>query len=284
MCIDPQWISPVRTYDDDFVSYAFTGFKKGNPVFNSDTGELFEPFEVGCGKCLECINLHKLQWTHRLLDEASCHCQSMFLTLTYSSDDPEFDDNLHSEHVMLFIRDLRNSLRKSGIKIRYYLCGEYGSKGSRPHYHVIIFGYEFQDLWRFQRDRKGFFMCRSPTLELLWRRGFSSVLPVCEHTLAYVTKDMQKFNTLPDGRLAPFVRMSTHPGIGADGWNRSLSDGKLWHNSHSVPLPRYYVKLAQREGLDLSHLMRLYANMPEREPIDYDRRKKYKKNVDRLLT
>lgn len=43
--------------------------------------------------------------------------------------------------------------------------------------------------------------------------------------------------------------MSTHPGIGAAGWNRNLSDGLLWHGGKSCPLPRYYKKLAEREGL-----------------------------------
>ena len=51
--------------------------------------------------------------------------------------------------------------------------------------------------------------------------------------------------------MLPFIRMSTHPGIGANGWSRAITVGKLGHDGKSIPLPRDYKKLAEREGLDL---------------------------------
>ena len=245
MCVQPRYIVPYRL-EDGSVSYRYGApVGRTEPIIDFESGEVFEAIPIGCGKCLECINLHKLQWTHRLMDELSCHKLAMFLTLTYRPGST-FDGDLHPEHLTLFLKRLRKSIEPQ--KIRYFLCGEYGSKG-RPHYHVIIFGYLFPDAQPFRRDKKGFMMCRSPTLEKLWPYGFSSILPANETTFGYVTKDMQKLRPLEKGRRKPFLRMSTHPGIGAAGWNRSLSDGLLWHAGKSCPLPRYYKKLAEREGL-----------------------------------
>lgn len=246
MCLNPQIIEPYRK-DDGTISFRFhlscTELKK--LLIDSKTGEVFEPFEVGCGCCTECINLHKITWQHRLEDEKKCHKASCFITLTYA----ETDGNLHPEDLTKFIKRLRKAV--APFKVRYYACGEYGSKGKRPHYHLVIFGYDFPDRIEFRRDKKGFMMCRSPLLEKLWTLGISSVLPANMTTFGYVTKDMQKLLPVSDDRLPPFIRMSTHPGIGANGWNRSLTDGKLWHDGQSIPLPRYYKKLAEKEGLDL---------------------------------
>lgn len=247
MCVNPQVMLPYWSEKLQKYTYKFSGVTvETRTLIDEKTGEVFEPFEIGCGKCLECINLHKLQWTHRLLDEASCHKVNTFLTLTYAPGS-DFDNDLHPEHVQLFIKRLRRC--KEPLRLRYYLCGEYGSKGKRPHYHVVVFGAGFDDAQPYRYDRSGYLMCRSGELEKLWQYGFSSILPVNEMTLGYVTKDMQKLLPLEDGRHPPFTRMSSHPGIGADGWNRSLTDGKLWHDGKSCPLPRYYRKLADREEL-----------------------------------
>ena len=245
MCLNPQKIIPVYRPDKGYT-FAFVGTCEvpHNILVNPETGEVYEPFEVGCGKCIECINLHKVVWQHRLEDEKKCHKASCFITLTYA----DTDGNLHPQDLTKFIKRLRKAVEP--LKIRYYACGEYGSRGKRPHYHLIIFGYDFPDKIEYRRDKKGFMMCRSPTLERLWTFGISSVLPANMTTFGYVTKDMQKLLPVDDSRLAPFIRMSTHPGIGAEGWDRSLTDGKLWHDGQSIPLPRYYKKIAEREGLE----------------------------------
>lgn len=245
MCLNPQKIIPVYRPDKGYT-FAFVGTREvsDNILVNPETGEVYEPFEVGCGKCTECINLHKVVWQHRLEDEKKCHKASCFITLTYA----ETDGNLYPQDLTKFIKRLRKAVEP--LKIRYYACGEYGSRGKRPHYHLIIFGYDFPDKIEYRRDKKGFMMCRSPTLERLWTFGISSVLPANMTTFGYVTKDMQKLLPVDDSRRPPFIRMSTHPGIGAEGWDRSLTDGKLWHAGQSIPLPRYYKKIAEREGLE----------------------------------
>lgn len=284
MCVNPQWIVPFFDSKKLRYSYRFSKVPQLGVCIDEETGEVYEQFQVGCGKCLECINLHKLQWTHRLLDELSCHQQSCFLTLTYGNS-KDFDNDLHPKHTQLFIKRLRRCIEP--IRIRYYLCGEYGSRGRRPHYHVVVFGYDFQDKIPFRRDRSGYLMSRSDFLERIWDYGFSSILPVNSATLGYVTKDMQKLLPLNDNRHPPFTRQSNRPGIGANGWNRSLTDGKLWHNSRNCPLPRYYKKLAEREGLDLRSLLIdqiLFAKNRELV-VDFEQREKIcKEKLDKLMS
>lgn len=282
MCLNPQKIEPYRKADGT-ISFRFylSGTELNKLLIDFKTGEVFEPFEVGCGKCTECINLHKITWQHRLEDEKKCHKASCFITLTYA----ETDGNLHPEDLTKFIKRLRKAV--SPVKIRYYACGEYGSKGKRPHYHLVIFGYDFPDRIEYRRDKKGFMMCRSPLLEKLWPFGISSVLPANMTTFGYVTKDMQKLLPVSDDRLPPFIRMSTHPGIGANGWNRSLTDGKLWHDGKSIPLPRYYKKLAEREGLGLFQIRKNQILNAEgiRKVKDFEKsERKSKEYLRKLLT
>lgn len=282
MCLNPQTIEPYRKADGT-ISFRFylSGMELNKLLIDFKTGEVFEPFEVGCGKCTECINLHKITWQHRLEDEKKCHKASCFITLTYA----ETDGNLHPEDLTKFIKRLRKAV--SPVKIRYYACGEYGSKGKRPHYHLVIFGYDFPDRIEYRRDKKGFMMCRSPLLEKLWMFGISSVLPANMTTFGYVTKDMQKLLPVSDDRLPPFIRMSSHPGIGANGWNRSLSDGKLWHDGKSIPLPRYYKKIAEREGLDLFEVRKKQVLNAEgiRKVKDFEKsERKSKEYLRKLLT
>ncbi|UPW41831.1 replication initiator protein [Peromfec virus RodF5_17] len=281
MCINPQKMVPYWSEKLQKYTYRFAGVKveKSEAIIDEYTGEYFEEFEIGCGKCLECINLHKLQWTHRLLDELKCHDQSCFLTLTYRNS-PDFDNDLHPDHVQKFIKRLRKAV--SPVRIRFYLCGEYGSKGRRPHYHVVVFGYDFKDKKPFQRDRSGFLMYRSTMLESLWIYGFSSILPVNEKTLGYVTKDMQKLLPLHDTRHPPFTRMSNRPGIGANGWSGKLMDGNVWHNGQSCPLPRYYKKIAERQDLDLTRVRKNQARFAMNRALVTDMFAKVARNQKKL--
>lgn len=274
MCLNPQKIVPVFNPEKGFT-FKFIGDKDTDVtgLLDESTGEYFEPFYVGCGKCTECINLHKVVWQHRLEDEKKCYDACCFVTLTYA----ESDGNLHPDDLTKFIKRLRRAIEP--VKIRYFACGEYGSKGLRPHYHIVIFGYDFPDKWEFRKDKKGFIMCRSPLLEKLWTFGISSVLPANMTTFGYVTKDMQKLLPVDKDRVQPFIRMSNRPGIGANGWNRSLTDGKLWHDGQSIPLPRYYKKLAEREGLvGLKDVQRMQVETAENIRLVKDFQKALKKS------
>lgn len=81
--------------------------------------------------------------------------KSVFITLTYSDEYLPPNSSLRKTDLQKFFKRLRKNLL--GRKIKYYACGEYGSRTNRPHYHAIIFGLGsnpqdrelIKDSWRF---------------------------------------------------------------------------------------------------------------------------------------
>ena len=67
------------------------------------------------------------------------HKVSCMLNLTYS-------DAFLPEHGQLYKDDLQRffkRLRKAGFKFRYVASGEYGDQSRRPHFHIALFGVDF---------------------------------------------------------------------------------------------------------------------------------------------
>lgn len=92
----------------------------------------------GCGQCLPCRINRARQWTLRMLLEQMTSGDSCFITLTYNANSLPEDGNLVLSDLQKFFKRLRKNLPK--IPIRYFACGEYGSKTMRPHYHSALFG------------------------------------------------------------------------------------------------------------------------------------------------
>lgn len=76
-------------------------------------------------------------------------------------------------------------------KIRYYHCGEYGSKNMRPHYHACIFNFDFPDrvIWSL---RDGVKLYVSQMLSEVWGKGFVTVGEVTFESAAYVARYVTK--------------------------------------------------------------------------------------------
>lgn len=220
MCLYPKKI--VRKYGDDVI--------------------------IRCGGCIECLRERAEEWAHRIMLEARQHKDNCFITLTYA----ETDGSLHKRDLQLFIKRLRKHLEP--IKIRYFACGEYGSKGKRPHYHLIIFGWKPDDGYFF-RMSDGTPLYRSPALEQLWTAGFSSYGGITYHSAKYCAKYLQKLNDPPEEVLAPFICMSTHPGIGYDAISDDLAKtDRVYVDGKGIKLPRYFLKVLDRRGVDLEAL------------------------------
>ena len=117
---------------------------------------------VPCGRCMPCLRNKRRDWVFRLQEEQRASVSSYFITMTYREEEiPLVNDGptLSKEHLRIFINKLRkyqdrfwekhfkkldaNSFAIEWIKkrhrIRYYAVGEYGTKGDRPHYHMILF-------------------------------------------------------------------------------------------------------------------------------------------------
>lgn len=153
-------------------------------------------------------------------------------------------------------------LRKKIGQVRYYMCGEYGTKLSRPHYHYLLFGYDFPDKKYFKKSEAGTKLYRSETLETLWPHGYSWIGEVDYHTCAYVAGYIMKKITGPmaedyyrrtdeagnDFWLTPeFNHMSRDPGIAKTWWDKYhqdvLVDDCVYRGSSPMKPPRYYDKL-----------------------------------------
>lgn len=211
-----------------------------------------EVIALPCGKCIECVQEKSKEWSWRLCNEAKTAGISCFLTLTYE----KTHGSLVKQDLTLFLKRLRRHLEPQ--KIRYFACGEYGSKGNRPHFHVIIFGWRPDDLVYFFTDKKGNDVYLSDFIAKLWKLGFISVMDVGPGTTKYVGKYMQKFNSIPSEYVQPYITMSLKPGIGAqyffDHQDSALATDKVYLNGKYIKLPRYYLKLAERAGKDLTDI------------------------------
>jgi len=93
----------------------------------------------------------------------------------------------------LFVKRLIRRLRDQGPiePIRFMMCGEYGEKKGRPHYHYILFGYDFPDK-RPTKKRNGHQCYRSSLLEQLWPHGHSEIGECNFDTIAYVARYVTK--------------------------------------------------------------------------------------------
>lgn len=120
-----------------------------------------EHFTVKCAKCIGCRQDHARDWALRCEHELRDHDKSCFLTLTYDEKHLPEDRSVDVRHLQLFFKRLR---KKYGEGIRYIASGEYGDKRGRPHYHVLLFGLDFDDKKRYYRTNSKFGLYTSATL------------------------------------------------------------------------------------------------------------------------
>lgn len=221
----------------------------------------YEKLSLPCGKCVECLASYSSEWANRCMLEASLHERSCMITLTYK----DSDCSVHRSDLQLFLKRLRKAVYPT--LIRFFACGEYGKKGKRPHYHVIIFGWSPSDLVEFFM-RDSHWVYKSDFVAKVWQSpkawsdlprsgGFISVERLVSQVAKYTAKYMQKLNSLPEGVEKPFTSMSLKPGIGLlafkDSWRYS---DHIYLNGLALPVPRYFRRKLGFEGDVLSRKLR----------------------------
>jgi len=226
----------------------------GSLVFSRSKGTGL-PMRVPCGRCIGCRLERSRQWAVRCMHEASLHDQNSFVTLTYDDDHLPPGASLRKADFQKFMK----RLRKRVGRVRFFHCGEYGEELLRPHYHALLFGYDFGDktLWA---ERGGNPTFRSVELESLWPVGHSEIGAVTFESAAYVARYCLK---KVSGKLAAahyervdvesgelfqaepeYATMSRRPGIGR-GWIEKFSSDvypsdELVIRGHASKPPRYY--------------------------------------------
>lgn len=216
-------------------------------------------FKVKCGRCIGCRIAHSREWAIRCMHEASLHEESCFLTLTYRKESLPPDHGLHHKDFSDFIKRLRRLIEPT--KVRYYMCGEYGDKRGRPHFHALLFGYDFKDkvFYKFNELRQPIYT--SASLEERWGHGGATIGAVTYQSAAYCARySMKKIfgdkaeehyrrwnpETGQIFQLRPEYNVSSNkPGI-AKGWFDKFkddvypSDFVLDHNNKKCKPPAYY--------------------------------------------
>lgn len=206
--------------------------------YNQDDAARFPLVRIPCGQCNGCLLQRSRVWANRCMLEAKYHEENSFITITYDDQhvprsfvvDPLTGEahehlTLRKRDWQLFMKRLRRRIEPA--EIRFFACGEYGSKTFRPHYHAVIFGYSFPDKI-YDPVRQNF---RSSLLEDVWPFGRSSVGELTWESAAYTARYCMKKNGGANSRkdfvalnIEPeFVLMSRKPGIGRD-----------WYDDHDV--------------------------------------------------
>lgn len=197
--------------------------------------------------------------------ESQFHELSIFVTLTYET--LPLDGSLQKPDFQKFMK----RLRKTGAKVRYFMCGEYGEENLRPHYHAIIFGCDFPDKEVSGKNAQGNTLYSSAILDRLWGLGRCWIGDVTFESAAYVARYCLKKVTGPlseshyarvdpvtgeiTNRLPEYCDMSRRPGIGK-GWYEEFKtdvfprDEFVARGYPSKP-PRYFDKLLEKEQPDL---------------------------------
>lgn len=206
--------------------------------------------EVKCGKCLVCTRARANEWAVRAALESKAHKTNCFLTLTYSNN-YLFDNNLVKRDYQLFIKRLRRYLdyHNYDSKIKYTVAGEYGDKGGRKHFHIIIFGWMPNDLeYKFTSGENRLFT--SNIIQRLWPFGISSVgVDVNLKTTRYLVKYMNKFKVkVPIWKQPEFFHCSN--GIGLLSFDpESFSLGYIYLDGKRFHIPRYFKKKYDAAGM-----------------------------------
>ena len=188
-----------------------------------------KPMFIACRQCQGCRVDHSKEWGLRCHHESKLHKQNCCLTLTYDNDHFPKTGSISRSHIQLFLKRLRKHI--APVKIRFFATGEYGPTNKRPHYHILIFGYDFPDKkFLYNKNDRPYY--KSETLNKLW--GLSTINTIGDMSMAaarycaqYALKKIngkqadeyyyrahpltgEYFHVLPE-----FIQMSTRPGIGA---------------------------------------------------------------------
>lgn len=195
-------------------------------IRNPKTGE---PFQVPCGHCMACRIAKTREWTVRLIHELSSWDKSGFFTLTYNDENIPFDGSLNKDELQKFFK----MLRKDITPVKYFACGEYGDITLRPHYHMILFGVNYDEIELINEN---------------WKKGFTYGGTVTADSIQYVVGYIRKKLDGLMGRIAygprevPFQLVSK--GLGAKFLKSNVDQirqqGKCTVGGRNYGVPLYY--------------------------------------------
>jgi hypothetical protein len=258
-------------------------------TFNAKNALSGTPIKLPCGRCSGCKLEKSRQWAVRCNHEAAMHPQNCWLTLTDDRANLPVDFSVHPREMQLFFKRLRKAI--SPHKIRFYLGAEYGDLNLRPHYHVILFNYDFNDKIFYETTPQGHTLYTSPFLNTLWPKGLATIGAVTFDSAGYTARYSTKKITGPKAsdfylrqhpdhgficRVRPeFSLMSRRPGIAASWIAKFKTDtypsDSVISNERPAKPPRYYDQQLTEEELHKIQLNRkLNAKQRPQRPRTYN--------------
>lgn len=143
----------------------------------------------------------------------------------------KYEMSLSKKDGQMFLDRLRKrNMKDNGVHPKYFMCGEYGGDGGRPHLHAIVFDVSEKVIGE---------------LQSLWLKGRVDCKPVIDERIHYVAKYVHKKYDQYPVQKRPFHMHSQN--LGGDYLSRAMID---WHqegdkfyavwDGFKVKLPRYY--------------------------------------------
>lgn len=292
-CLSPNIIAlfPRETYSGEDKNHVlFLGNKKGL-TFDTDIYRrdymiahpmCTDVFEVPCGKCIECQKQRAKTWGQRLILERTLHPASTtyFLTITYDDEhlpcgeDVRFK-SLVPDDLTKFMKDLREHLRDhyGYTGLRFFAAGEYGDLSARPHYHLILYGFDFLnygDVRLISRSDSGDLLFNNSIFDSCWKNGFAVFAEASPETMFYTARYCTK-KIVDDktdfyksiGIAPPFTRMSRRPGIACEYYRKHVPELLNFGGYHVpgtgnfVPIERYGLKLLGEDFPDITEVLKV---------------------------
>lgn len=193
---------------------------------------------VPCGECYGCRMKQARDWAIRQSLEASQYENNYFLTLTLDDEHltwtPDGMPTLEKDRISKFMNSLRKVVeRETGEDgIKFFGCGEYGSRNGRPHYHINVMNCDLLgagfDLDKPQATGSKAITWQSERLEKLWGRGICRVGVVTPQSAGYVSRYVVKKLKKDDaslydelGIVPEYQVMSRKPGLGRTYYNNN---------------------------------------------------------------
>lgn len=194
-----------------------------------------------CGRCLSCRNKKVNDWATRCqverLDYSNGDC--FFCTLTYNNENLPKGALLDKSDLQKFFKRLRRHIEyyKLGLKIKYFACGEYGDQFGRPHYHFIIYGLNWRNIWLVQR---------------CWNKGFIKVDFANFKTFRYVAKySVKQFQKCKYG-VSEFIVLSKGLGfsyVTTSSFKNDLNNNFILIDGFKRCLPYSFKRKARELGI-----------------------------------
>ena len=273
-------------------------------IWDSRNPNCGQEVKIPCGQCINCRLEYSRQWAMRCVHESQMHLENSFITLTYDDDSllelGNTSRNLVKKDFQDFLKRLREEIRVEQPNLRYFMCGEYGTNCKickqsekdcrlysrhqyvedlgRPHYHALLFGYDFsRDRYEWRKEGD-YMLYRSPTLEKVWTYGHSEIGELTFESAAYVARYIVKkqngenaddhYTTIDSYSNEPVIRAREYcsmsrggaksrgraGGIGAEWFYKyghtDLTGDNIHLRGKRMRPPKYYDNLHERTNPD----------------------------------